>query len=78
MGWLACGSVPNLNVHCHALARWRIRAGSRGRGEFHTVRRLTTLDVAEVLAAVEPRIRRLLEGGGLREGAFREGAIGHS
>jgi hypothetical protein len=43
-----------------------------------TVRRLTTLDVAEVLAAVEPRIRRLLEGGGLREGAFREGAIGHS
>ena len=52
--------------------------GMRGRGEFHTVRRLTTLDVAEVLAAVEPRIRRLLEGGGLREGAFREGAIGHS
>jgi hypothetical protein len=34
---------------------------------FHPARRVSTLDVAEVLAAVEPRIRRLLEGGGRRE-----------
>jgi len=31
---------------------------------FHAARRLTTLDVAEVLAAVEPRLRRLLGGAG--------------
>jgi hypothetical protein len=38
---------------------------------FRPARRLTTLDVAEVLAAVEPWIRRLLEGGGHRKDDHR-------
>jgi len=42
---------------------------------FHPARRVTTLDTAEVLAAVDPRMRRLLAGRGLEpceaEGAGR-------
>jgi hypothetical protein len=34
-----------------------------GTVRFHPARRLTTLDVAEVLAALEPRRRRLLDAG---------------
>jgi hypothetical protein len=57
------GGALNLNIHIHALVLdgmfARDAAGVVG---FHPARRLTTLDVAEVLAAVEPRIRWLLEG----------------
>ena len=62
------GGALNLNVHIHALVLdgvfARDGAGTLG---FHPARRLTTLDVAEVLSAVEPRIRRLLDGGGRPE-----------
>jgi hypothetical protein len=58
------GGALNLNVHIHALVLdgvfARDRAGVVG---FHPARRLTTLDVAEVLADVESRSRRLLNGG---------------
>ena len=59
------GGALNLNIHIHALVLdgvfARHGAGSVG---FHPARSLTTLDVAEVLAAMEPRLRRLLDWGG--------------
>jgi hypothetical protein len=60
------GGALNLNIHIHAL----VLDGVFGRDAagvvaFHAAPRLTTLDVAEVLAAVEPRLRRLLDWGGL-------------
>jgi hypothetical protein len=39
-----------------------------GAVNFHPTRRLTALDVEEVLATVEPRIKRLLDRRGLGEG----------
>jgi len=58
------GGALNLNVHIHALVLDGVFARDpAGTVRFHPARRLTTLDVAEVLATVEPRIRRLLEGG---------------
>lgn len=60
------GGTLNLNVHVHALVLdgvfARERAGTLG---FHSAPRLTALDVAEVLATVEPRIGRLLDRRGL-------------
>jgi hypothetical protein len=57
------GGALNLNLHIHALVPdgvfARDGAGTLG---FHPARRLTTLGVAEVLSAVEPRLRRLLDG----------------
>jgi hypothetical protein len=63
------GGALNLNVHIHALVLDGIFARD-GAGEiaFHPARCLTTLDVAEVLAAVEPRIRRRLNGAELPDG----------
>jgi hypothetical protein len=62
------GGALNLNVHIHALVLDGVFARDAAGGVgFHPSRRLTTLDVAEVLAAVEPRLRRLLEWGGHRE-----------
>jgi hypothetical protein len=63
------GGTLNLNVHIHALVLYGVFARD-GAGEiaFHRARCLTTLDVAEVLAVVEPRIRRRLNGGGLPDG----------
>jgi len=58
-----------LNVHVHALVLdgvfTRDRAGAL---TSHPTRRLTALDVEEVLATVEPRITRLLDRRGLGEG----------
>lgn len=69
------GGALNLNIHIHALVLDGVFArDAAGVVAFHPARRLTTLDVAEVLAAVEPRIRRLLEGGGFRE----DGHGGHA
>ena len=58
------GGALNLNVHIHALVLEGVFARDAAGGvAFHPAPRLTTLDVAEVLATVEPRIRRLLDGG---------------
>jgi hypothetical protein len=58
-----------LNVHVHALVLDGVFARSRaGTLNFHSTRRLTALDAAEVLATVEPRIKRLLERRGLEDG----------
>jgi hypothetical protein len=62
------GGALNLNVHVHTLVLDGVfAADSTGAVGFHPARRLTTLDVAEVLSAVEPAIRRLLGWGGDRE-----------
>ena len=60
------GGALNLNVHIHALVMDGIFArDAAGALVFHPAPRLTDLDVAEVLATVEPRIRRLLDRRGL-------------
>ncbi len=63
------GGALNLNVHVHALVFDGVFAkdGSRVVG-FHPGPRLTALDVAEVLATVEPRSKRLLDRRGLGDG----------
>jgi hypothetical protein len=62
------GGALNLNVHVHALVLDGVFARNRaGALNFHPTRRLTALDVAEVLATVEPRITRLLDRRGLGE-----------
>ena len=56
------GGALNLNVHVHALVLDGVFARDRtGVVVFHPTPRLTALDVAEVLAAVEPRVKRLLD-----------------
>jgi hypothetical protein len=77
------GGALNLNVHIHALVLDGVFVGDAGGAVgFRPARRLTTLDVAEVLAAVEPRIRRLLDGGELPEGDHgghtEDGGVGPS
>jgi hypothetical protein len=63
------GGALNLNVHIHALVLDGVFARNRaGVLNFHPTRRLTALDVAEVLATVEPRIKRLLDRRGLGDG----------
>ena len=60
------GGALNLNVHIHALVLDGVFARDAAGGvAFHPAPRVTTLDVAEILATVEPRIRRLLGWGGL-------------
>jgi hypothetical protein len=61
------GGGLNLNVHIQALVLDGVVArDAAGTVGFHPARRLTTLDVTEVLAVVEPRLRRLLDGDGRR------------
>jgi hypothetical protein len=64
------GGALNLNLHFHALVLDGVfaRAGE-GRLVFRETAQLTTLDVAEVLAAIEPRVARLLERRAVGEGA---------
>ena len=63
------GGALNLNVHLHALVMDGVFANdAAGALVFHPVPRLTDLDVAEVLATLEPRIRRLLDRRGLGGG----------
>ena len=60
------GGALNLNVHVHALVLDGVFAtDDAGALAFHPAPRLTALDVAEVLASVEPRIRGLLDRRGL-------------
>jgi hypothetical protein len=55
------GGALNLNIHVHALVLDGLFArGADGRLTFHPLRGLTAADVADVLAAIEPRVRRLL------------------
>ena len=63
------GGALNLNVHVHALVLDGVFTRNRASAlNFHPTRRLTALDVAEVLATVEPRIKRLLDRRGLGDG----------
>jgi hypothetical protein len=63
------GGALNLNVHIHALVLDGVFARDRaGALSFHPAPRLAALDVAEVLATVEPGIKRLLDRRGLGEG----------
>ena len=63
------GGALNLNVHVHALVLDGVFAKDRsGVVGFYPTPRLTALDVAEVLATVEPRIKRLLARRGLGDG----------
>jgi putative transposase len=60
------GGALNLNLHIHALVLDGVFARNRaGTLNFHPVARLIALDVAEVLATVEPRIKRLFDRRGL-------------
>jgi hypothetical protein len=59
------GGALNLNVHFHALVLDGVFGDTSGRPVFHRTGRLTTLDVAEVLAAVEALIARRLRRLGL-------------
>jgi hypothetical protein len=60
------GGALNLNVHFHALVLDGLFAPtSSGTLAFHPFRRLTTLDVEEVLATIEPLIARRLQRRGL-------------
>ncbi len=60
------GGALNLNVHIHALVLDGVFAKDRaGKLAFHLAPSLTALDVAEVLATVEPRIARLLDRRGI-------------
>jgi len=64
------GGALNLNLHTHVLGLDGVFArDGAGALTFHPARRLTALDVEEVLATVEPRIKRLLDRRGLGEGA---------
>jgi Putative transposase/Transposase zinc-binding domain len=63
------GGSLNLNLHVHALVLDGVFARNlAGALTFHPTRRLTALDVEEVLATVEPHIKRLLDRRGLGEG----------
>lgn len=60
------GGALNLNVHVHALVMDGVFARAEaGALAFHPARGLTDLDVAEVLATAEPRIRHVLDRRGL-------------
>ena len=59
------GGALNLNVHVHALVIDGVFATDGAGVRFHPTPALTAADVADVLATVEPRVRRLLERRGL-------------
>ena len=61
------GGAMNLNVHVHALVIDGVFAKEGAGVRFHPAPSLTSPDVADVLATVAPRIRRLLERRGLGE-----------
>jgi hypothetical protein len=63
------GGALNLNVHLHVLALDGVFTRDDGGAlTFHSTPQLTTLDVAEVLATVEPFITRRLQRDGLADG----------
>jgi hypothetical protein len=66
------GGAMNLNVHCHALVIDGVFARDGADVRFCPAPVLTAADVADVLATIVPRVRRLLERRGLGDG--EEGA----
>lgn len=68
------GGAINLNVHVHALVLDGVFAKEGAGVRFHPLPRLTAADVADVLATVAPRVRRLLERRGLGDGDEGAGA----
>jgi hypothetical protein len=63
------GGALNLNLHVHALVLDGVFARDRAGGlTFHPTARLSALDVAEVLATVEPLVKGLLDRRGHGEG----------
>ena len=66
------GGALNLNVHVHALVIDGVFAGDGPDVRFCPAPWLTAADVADVLATIVPRVRRLLERRGLGDG--EEGA----
>lgn len=62
------GGALNLNVHIHLLAMDGVFVRQGDGVAFWPAPPLTALDVADVLAPVVPRVRRLLERRGLGEG----------
>jgi len=63
------GGALNLNVHIHALVLDGVFVKDlTGAVGFHPTPSLSALDVAEVLATVEPRIARLLDRRGIGDG----------
>jgi hypothetical protein len=59
------GGALNLNVHVHLLVLDGVFTRETGAAQFHRLAPPTALDVAEVLAAIEPAIRRVLDRHGL-------------
>jgi hypothetical protein len=59
------GGGLNLNVHIHALVLDGVFTRDADAVQFHRLSAPTMLDVAEVLAAIEPAIRRVLDRHGL-------------
>ena len=55
------GGAMNLNVHIHALVLDGVFAPDGAGVRFHPMPPLTAADVADVLATIAPRVRRLLE-----------------
>ena len=66
------GGALNLNVHAHALVMDGVFARDGADVRFRPAPLLTAADVADVLATIVPRVRRLLERRGLGDG--EEGA----
>jgi len=66
------GGALNLNVHVHALVIDGVFAKDRANVRFCPAPWLRTADVADVLATIVPRVRRLLERRGVGDG--EEGA----
>jgi len=63
------GGSLNLNLHVHALVLDGVFASNpAGALHFHLTRSLASLDIDEVLATVEPRIKRLMNRRGLGDG----------
>jgi hypothetical protein len=71
------GGALNLNLHFHALVLDGVFAPAGG-GElgFHPLDELTTLDVEEVLATIEPLVARRLRRRGLAGGGRRDRRVG--
>jgi hypothetical protein len=67
------GGALNLNVHVHALALDGVFVPDGAGVRFWSMSALTTADVADVLATIVPRVRRLLDRRGLgrRDGHAR-------
>jgi Transposase zinc-binding domain/Putative transposase len=59
------GGALNLNIHLHALVLDGVFTNNAGDVRFHSVRRLTREDVAEVVALVARRVTRLVARRGL-------------